>query len=776
MRKHLLGSLAYSLALLTLTSCAVSTDDDAAGDGEGKFDSLATSSSGLGAAYSNDGKLARFRVKSAPATRVEVYLYAKASGEDERAKYEMTRDAKGVWSVEVPVSELTAAGLSSTVFYGYRAWGPNWTSDSAWTKGSSAGFKSDVDAAGNRFNPNKLLLDPYAIEMSHDPVTPSHLDGTVYASGPAHRTKDSGRVAPKGVLVKIASATVGPRPSRPLKDEVIYEVHVRGLTMNDPSIASELRGTYAGAAQQAAYLKSVGVTAVEFLPVQETQNDQNDIAMTTNGANYWGYMTLNYFAPDRRYAADKSPGGPTREFKQMVRAFHDQGIKVYIDVVYNHTGEGGLWDGTGDVANVLSFRGLDNAGYYELTGGNRFSWDNTGVGGNFNTANDTARDLIIDSLRYWHQNLGVDGFRFDLASVLGNSCQKDCWNFDKLDPKNSLNRAVRELPVRPDGGGIGVDLIAEPWAIGDGTYQVGNFPSGWAEWNGKFRDTFRKVQNKLGVENVTPGELATRIAGSSDLYGDDGRKPWHSVNFIVAHDGFTLRDLYAYNSKNNNQPWPYGPSDGGEDHNVSWDQGNNVIAQRQAARTGLAMLMLSAGVPMINGGDELYRTQYGNNNAYNLDSSKNWIDFSGSTSAFADFARRIIAFRTSHPALRPAKFFRGADGNSNGVKDITWYRDNGAEADGAYMDNPSMHFLAYRIDGTELGDSAKSIYVAYNAWSGQVTATLPALPSGRSWYRVADTAAWMESRGNAVNAGQEERMGNATYDLAGRSVLVLIEK
>nr|MBA3499468.1 glycogen-debranching protein [Deltaproteobacteria bacterium] len=282
MRKHLLGSLAYSLALLTLTSCAVSTDDDAAGDGEGKFDSLATSSSGLGAAYSNDGKLARFRVKSAPATRVEVYLYAKASGEDERAKYEMTRDAKGVWSVEVPVSELTAAGLSSTVFYGYRAWGPNWTSDSAWTKGSSAGFKSDVDAAGNRFNPNKLLLDPYAIEMSHDPVTPSHLDGTVYASGPAHRTKDSGRVAPKGVLVKIASATVGPRPSRPLKDEVIYEVHVRGLTMNDPSIASELRGTYAGAAQQAAYLKSVGVTAVEFLPVQETQNDQNDIAMTTN--------------------------------------------------------------------------------------------------------------------------------------------------------------------------------------------------------------------------------------------------------------------------------------------------------------------------------------------------------------------------------------------------------------------------------------------------------------------------------------------------------------
>jgi glycogen operon protein len=438
-----------------------------------------------------------------------------------------------------------------------------------------------------------------------------------------------------------------------------------------------------------------------------------------------------------------------------------------------------LWDGTGDTANVLSFRGLDNATYYELTGGNRFSYDNTGVGGNFNTANDTARDLIIDSLKYWHENMGVDGFRFDLGAVLGNSCQNGCFNFDKLDPKNALNRAVRELPVRPDGGGIGVELIAEPWAIGNGTYQVGNFPSGWAEWNGKYRDTVRQVQNKLGVAPVTPGALATRIAGSSDLYQNNGRKPWHSINFVVVHDGFTLRDLYAYNVKNNSQPWPFGPSDGGEDNNNSWDQGGDPGGQRQAARTGLAVLMLSAGVPLITGGDEMYRTLFGNNNAYNLDSSKNWLDFSNRTtfSSFADFARRVIKFRDAHPVLRPATFFTGSDHNGDGVKDITWYRDNGAEADGAYMDNSSNHFLAYRLDGTEAsGEPAASIYVAVNAWSGAITATLPAPRAGKTWYRVADTAAWMEGQGNAVEPGQEEALAGATYSVAARSALVLIER
>lgn len=546
--------------------------------------------------------------------------------------------------------------------------------------------------------------------------------------------------------------------------------------MGDSSVPSELRGTYAGAAYRASYLKSIGVTAVEFLPVQETQNDQNDTDQSTNGANYWGYMTLNYFAPDRRYSADKSAGGPTREFKQMVRAFHEEGIKVYIDVVYNHTGEGYPWDGTGDVVNVMSFRGLDNPTYYELTKNNRYYQDDTGTGGNFNTANDVVRQLIIDSLKYWKDSLGVDGFRFDLASVLGNRCTVECFDFDKFDPKNSLNRSVNELPVRPASGGEGVDLIAEPWAIG--RYQVGEFPSGWAEWNGSYRDTFRKAQNKLGHEEVRPGQLAARIAGSSDLYADDGRQPWHSVNFIVAHDGFTLRDLYSYNGKQNNQSWPFGPSDGGEDNNVSWDQGGAAGDQRQAARTGMTLLMMSAGVPMITGGDEMFRTQYGNNNAYNLDSSKNWLDYSDlkANESFVQFSSRLMNFRDEHPALRPSFFFRGTDNNNNGLKDITWYDDSGAEANGGYMDNPQNHFLAWRFDATEAEDTVTSIFVAYNGWSGPVTVSLPKTLGGKAWHRVSDTAAWNEPNGNFVQAGAEERMDSASYGMHPRSVVVMVER
>jgi isoamylase len=761
-----------------LPACAA-VNDPVDGDESSLRDDAATSwRLTLGASYDATATSARFAVFSSSATRLELCVFAGPLGQAEVARYELVRDpSTDVWSVTVPVADLTAKGVS-TIYYGYRAWGPNWTYVAGWAPGSTAGFVADVDAAGNRFNPNKVLLDPYALEVSHDPTTPQQPDGSIYASGPDHRAKDSGPLGPKGVLVKRDAVSFGTKPTRPFKDEVIYEVHVRGLTMNDPTVPAQYRGTYLGAGTKAAYLKSIGVTAVELLPVQETHNDTNDIAASTQGDNYWGYMTLDYFAPDRRYASDKTPGGPTKEFKQMVKAFHDQGIKVYTDVVYNHTGEGGLWDGTGNVANLLSMRGLDNATYYELAADARYYYDNTGCGANFNTANEVARDLVIDSLWYWNQVLGVDGFRFDLASVLGNTCERNCFDFDKLDPANALNRSVAELGVRPEAGGAGVDLIAEAWAIGGNSYQVGNFPSGWAEWNGAFRDTFRKDQNKMGMEAVTPGQLATRFAGSSDLFQDDGRKPWHSVNFMVAHDGFTLRDLYVYNGKNNGQAWPYGPSDGGEDNNVSWDQGGDPSLQRQAARNGLSFLMLSAGVPMITGGDEMYRTQYGNNNAYNLDSDKNWLDWSDAqkNASFASFARRLMTFRGAHPALRPAGFFSGQDKNGNGLKDITWYRDDGKEADGAYMTDPGKHFLGFRIDGTEVGDGAASIYVAYNGWSGKVTATLPWKLAAKSWYRAGDTAAWMEGQGNFKDAGQEDPMNGSTYDLAGRSVLVLIER
>lgn len=732
----------------------------------------------LGATHDQSDTEVTFRAFSSRATRMEVWIYDKPFDAAERSKFEMIADPTGeIWSVSVPIADMQLADDEATIYYGYRAWGPNWQFDPSWTTGSSAGFVSDVDNDGNRFNPNKLLLDPYALEVSHDTRHSQQASDAMFFTGPLNRAKDTGQVAPKGIVLKPTAMDGSIGPTRPFKDEIIYEVHLRGLTMNDPSIPADKRGTFAGAALKAAYLKSLGITAIEFLPVQEFQNDQNDLEASAHGDNYWGYDPLNYFAPDRRYAADKSPGGPTREFQEMTRAFHEQGIKVYIDVVYNHTGEGSAGhDGT--VARLLSFRGLDNPAYYELATNARFYVNNNGVGPNLNAAHERVRQLAIDSLAYWKDVLGVDGYRFDLASVLGNTCDRGCFSFNKFDPKNILNRAVNELPVRPAQGGTGVDLISEPWGIGDGTYQVGHFPHGWAEWNDKFRDTFRIAQNRLGVTHVPPAELARRFSGSSDLFQDDGRKPWHSVNFIVAHDGFSLRDLYEFNDRRNGQPWPFGPSDGGSTNNISWDQGGDPAKQRQAARNALAILMLSAGVPMFTGGDEMYRTQYGNNNPYNLDSDKNHLDWSDAERFphFFGYAKKLMAFRNAHPCLRPAEFFTGRDSNGNGLKDITWLRNNAAEADGPYMDNTNNHFLAYRIDGTELGDSVSSIYVAYNGWQGDVTALLPTNATGKRWYRVADTDTWMEDQDNFEEPGNEDLLNGPSYKVNPRSILLLIEK
>ena len=736
----------------------------------------------LGAQYDASKSNLTFNVYSSRATRIEVYLYKTALNAQEVTKYVLTKGSNNVWTKTVAVSALQSAGITGTVYYGYRAWGPNWTYNSSWTKGSSLGFISDVDSQGNRFNPNKLLTDPYALEVSHDPTNATHTDGTVYASGPTYRNVDSGSKASKGVVLAPDSTSYGTKPTRALKDDVIYEVHVRGLTQNDTSLAASDRGTYKGAGQKAAALAALGVTAVEFLPLQETDNDDNDVnATSTADDNYWGYMTLNYFSPDRRYSADKSAGGPTREFKAMVKAFHDNGIKVFIDVVYNHTGEGGAWSSTDKTTyNLLSFRGLDNPTYYSLTSDYQNSWDNTGVGGNFNTFNPTAQNLIVDSLKYWKDDLGVDGFRFDLASVLGNTCEHGCYNYDKMDSGTALNQIWNSLSPRPAAGGSGTDLIAEPWAIGGNSYQVGNFPSGWAEWNGIYRDTFRKDQNEMGQSTVTPGQLATRFSGSYDLFGDDGRKPFNSINFMVARDGFTLKDLYSCNNKNNSQAWPYGPSDGGEDHNTSWDQGGAGADQRRAARNGMGFLMLSAGVPMFNGGDEFLRTQACNNNAYNLDSSANWLNYSLSTDQtnFKTFTQRLIAFRKAHPALRPANFFSASDTNGNVMEQLRWFRPDGATADSSYMGDGNNHALAFRIDGTEFGDSAAAIYVAYNGWSGAVDFKLPWAFAGKNWYRVTDTCNWAEGANQVASAGSETLIGgeNTTYNVCGRGLLVMIAK
>jgi isoamylase len=679
-----------------------------------------------------------FRVYSSRATRIEVNLYRQGANSDEVAHLPLTQDAAtAVWSVTIPLDTIrTQLAIAGSIYYGYRAWGPNWPFDPAWTKGSAAGFLQDVDASGNRFNPNKLLLDPYAREISQDPVTPDNPDGSIFASGPDHRLRDTGSVAPKGIVIEDLPASDSTRPHSLLKDDIIYEVHLRGLTKSDSAIPAAARGTYRGAAMEAARLKSLGVTAVEFLPLQETQNDNNDT--DPGSANYWGYATLNYFAPDRRYASDRSSGGPTRELQQMVSVYHNAGLKVFVDVVYNHTGEGYAYhSGDASTFNIISWRGLDNPTYYLLTSDHQFSYDNTGVGGNYNVANTVAQDLIVDSLAYWHDVLGVDGFRFDLASVLGNTCTEGCFHFDKLASGTALNRLAREFP--------GVPLIAEPWAIGDGTYQLGGFPAGWSEWNGAFRDKIRQSQNKLGVESFTTGELAMRFSGSADLFQNNGRNPWNSINFMVSHDGFTLADLYRFNFKNNNQKFPAGPSDGGSDNNESWDQGGDPADQIKAARTGFALLMLSAGTPMMTGGDEFLRSLNGNNNAYNLDTSFNWLNYSltNDQKAFQAFAQTMIALRSAHPELRPDNFF-SAD-------QLLWFRPDGGAADAGYFNNPDNHAISWTIGG--------ALFLAYNAWSQPVSFSLP--PG--SWTRVVDTS----------TAVTQQTAITGPYTLPARSVLVL---
>jgi len=770
-----------SLADLTLADI---TDDDAPPDAapEAAAPDVAPVDPppGLGATASSDGRSITFRVYSSRATRVELSVFARPAGADAALRVALAREGtSSTWSTTVTRDALRAAGVGDVVYYGYRAWGPNWRHNPAWTPGTELGFVADVDDAGNRFNPNKLLFDPYARELSHDPVTPAARDGAVYRTGPNTRARDSAPSAPKAIVLARSAGDTGAAPTRPFRDEVIYEVHLRGLTMRDPAAPAGCAGTYAAAATRAGYLADLGVTAVEFLPVQETQNDTNDpAAMSTRGMNYWGYSTLAYFAPDRRYACDRSPGGPTREFRAMVRAFHARGIKVYLDVVFNHTAEGASGGAAGEVTSLYSLRGLDSAAYYQLARNPHYFQDNSGVGANVLTSAPPGRRLVVAALRYWSAEMGVDGFRFDLASVLGNTCGPGCFRYDRDSADTALNAAPRELPARPADGGAGVDYIAEPWGIGDGTYQVGNFPRAWSEWNGPYRDLLRQSQNQLDIARVTPGALATRVSGSRDFYGSRGRRPFASVNFLVAHDGFTLFDLYRCNAPNNTQPWPDGPSDGGSSNNYSWDQGGDVARQRQAARTGLALLMLSAGVPMITGGDEMLRSLRCNNNPYNLDSERNWLDWSlpGAQPAFATFARRMIQFRAAHPALRPADFASGTDHNGDGVPDLSWYRPDGRRADDAYLDDPGAHVLAWRLDGSERGDAARSLYVAYNRDNAAVTLTLPTTRPGASWHQAVDTHVTLEHTANAWPPGAEARVTDGRYVLGPRAVAVLLER
>ncbi len=578
---------------------------------------------------------------------------------------------------------------------------------------------------------------------------------------------------------------------------------MRGLTRLDPSVPEAYRGTFRGAALKAPYLRELGVTAVEFLPVFQFASEQNDDG-DPRGDNYWGYMTLGFFAPNRRYSSDQTPGGPTREFQEMVKAFHDAGIKVFLDVVYNHTAEGLLKrtteadDSRGDDAKqlpqracLLSFRGLDNATYYtlrsrpDLDGGRRnYRYqDNSACGPSLNVADETVRTFILDSLRYWTNVMGVDGFRFDLAPVLGNRLREGGFEFDWSAPDSLLQEMGRELPLR-DASGTGVDLIAEPWAVGWGTYQIGQFPDGWAEWNDVYRKVLRRAENRLGVETVLPYEIANAVSGSDQQFRRRTRRvaarPWNSVNYIACHDGFTLRDLFSYNHGDN-----------------AWDHGGDPARQRKAIRNAFALLMTSAGVPMFLGGDELMRTQGGRENTVAVDDDSaylKWDNFQAYTRTLAagddirlaelrrqddvrtyEFAREMTRLRSRYTSLRPAEYFTGQDRWGTGLKDVTWYAADGNELAGYGWSDPGNHFLGYRINAhADTGATGvRSIYVAYSWHDGFVEFALPPPAGGWRWVRVADTAEWLEPAGNV---DRNETVIERRYGLHERSVAIFLEK
>ncbi|MBI4652189.1 glycogen-debranching protein, partial [Candidatus Desantisbacteria bacterium] len=595
----------------------------------------------FGVNYISKTKTLTFKIYSKNSTHIEICFFDQNRGADEIIRSAMVRENEEIWFSKIPLAVLQEKGMTNVIYYGFRAWGPNWGYDKNWEKGTETGFVCDVDEYGNRFNPNKLLLDPYAVEVSHDPgpgfsgIDPNEYSDDYY-SGQGFRQIDTAKIAPKSMfIVNPKKVYVGVKPKRAIKDDVIYEVHLRGFTMSDKSIPENLRGTYKGAGLKALYLKNLGVTAVEFLPVQQFANEQND-DFDPRGDNYWGYMTLGYFAPNRRYSSDKSHGGPINEFKNMVKAFHSKGIKVIIDVVYNHTGEGLLKRATDDNSSreddskqfadracILSFRGLDNANYYTLRSRpdidngkvNQRYQDNSACGASLNAANDIVRNFIIDSLKYWSDKMGVDGFRFDLAPVLGNAKFEGGYEFNRVDPKNVLNRVIKELPLRDKETLAGIDLIAEPWATGSGnTYQLGQFPDGWSEWNDKFRIAFRQTENKLHVISTEPFKAANFFSGSQQEFKNSSPrqdpKPYNSVNYIVSHDGFCMRDLFSYTGNEN-----------------SWDHNGNPAKQRKAIRNAFCILMVSSGVPMFTGGDELFRTQNGLENTVAIDDSSAYINW-----------------------------------------------------------------------------------------------------------------------------------------------------
>jgi isoamylase len=632
--------------------------------------------------------------------------------------------------------------------YGYRVHGPR------------------APAEGHRFNPNKLLIDPYAKAIDGQVQWDEAVYGYRFGDPDedlSANDDDSGPFVPKAVVIQpFFDWGEDRRPDTPLHKTMVYEVHVKGFTALHPTIPPELRGTYAGLATPEAieHLLLLGVTAVELLPVHHFVNDH--ILVDRGLSNYWGYNTIGYFAPHSRYSSSGNAGQQVTEFKRMVRALHEAGIEVILDVVYNHTAEGN------HLGPTLSFRGADNVAYYRLVEGDpRYYMDYTGTGNSLNMRHPQVLQLLMDSLRYWVLDMHVDGFRFDLAATLA----RELHDVDRL---SAFFDVIQQDPVVSQ-----VKLIAEPWDVGEGGYQVGNFPPLWSEWNGKYRDCMRDFWRG---QEAGLSEFAYRITGSSDLYGDS-RRPSASLNFVTAHDGFTLNDLVSYNEKHNEYNGE-GNADG-ESHNRSWNCGvegetddPEIIALREKQkRNFLATLFLSQGVPMLLGGDEMGRTQRGNNNAYCQDNEISWFDWSlrDENIALLGFTRRLMEFRRAHPVLRRRRWFQGRPLHGSGVVDIGWFNPNGEQMSEEDWNEGWAKSLTVFLNGDAIPSRGPrgeritddSLLLLFNGHHDALPFTVPGGPYGEQWDLVLDTA-----RPDAPEGADSYKAGDEV-PLDGRSVVVL---
>jgi isoamylase len=618
-----------------------------------------------------DGKGVNFSVFSENAEKIEILLFNSSDEKEPGRIITLTENTASTWHCYLP-------GIGPGQLYAYRAYGPY------------------DPIEGHRFNPSKTLIDPYARALTRDVIWDDALFGHKIGDPGEDLSfdqRDSSAFIPKSIVIDHTFDWEGDTHLRiPWNETIIYEAHVKGLTRLHPDIPESIRGTYTAAASEPLinHLTSLGISAIELMPVQQHVNDRLLLEKGLN--NYWGYNTIGFFAPDFRYAFENKPGEQVNEFKMMVRAFHKAGIEVIMDVVYNHTAEG---NHTGP---TLCFKGLDNASYYFLNPENRrYYMDFSGCGGCFNMSHPRVLQFVMDSLRYWVTEMHIDGFRFDLASTLARE-------FYEVDRLSTFFDVICQDPVLSQ-----IKLIAEPWDLGPGGYQVGNFPELWSEWNGKYRDTVRKFWKG---DKGQLSELSYRLTGSSDLYQYSNRNPHASINFVTCHDGFTLADLVSYNVKHNEANGENN-QDGADDNN-SWncgvegytdDIGISNLRIRQMKNL-LATLFLSQGTPMIQGGDELGKSKNGNNNTYCHDSELSWLiwDLSEENRSILDFTRRLIKIRREHPAFRRRSFFKGRKLAGRDVKDIHWIKPDGKEMNVTEWEHSHTRSLGVMLVGIAIPD------------------------------------------------------------------------